>query len=366
MNRWFKSIFAGLAMTGLVFLFYKKILSRNQPGLYNVHYVLGIAMPPPEGNNIKNDIPGELPAFIKKRISELGYTSIIRVTNNNNLDILVENVSDTFSLRQAVTPTNKANKLEFREVYTLDELPSFFTAADEVSGRVFDSAKRKEVGIYSIISPLAPDEIDGRNIFRSALGLVNKKDTAILSRILHQAAVVHSLPPDLQFYYGILTDASVIRNSPDDLYLYAIRTRFEKAIIQNNDIESAEIPDYRPGIYLRLNKAGIHKWSDMISKNMGRYIALILDDIVTDATKIFDTRPGSGILLNDGGFTMAEAAMLVSQLNSGLGANGLAIIKEEISSKNKGGRINLIVLLSLTFAITTGLALLIFNNLKNR
>jgi hypothetical protein len=365
MNKWFKSIFAGLAMTGLVFLFYKKVLSGDRPDLYKVHYILGTTLPSPEGSNIKNDIPGELPAFIKKRISELGYNSVIRVTKNNNLDILVENVSDTVSLRQAIAPTNKANKLEFREVYTLDELPSLFTTADEVSGKVFESAKRKEVGIYSIISPLAPDEIDGRNIYRSALGLINKKDTAILSSILHQSAVVHSIPPDLQFYYGILTEASVIRNSPDDLYLYAIRTRFEKAIIQNDDIESADIPDYQPGIYLRLNKAGILKWGGMISKNMGRYIALILDDIVTDAPKIFDTRPGSGVILN-GNFTMAEATILVNQLNSGLRSNALAIIKEEISSKNIGVRINLILLLTLTFAITATIALFIFNNLKNR
>jgi hypothetical protein len=364
MNRWLKSIIAGLAMTGLVFLFYRKLLSRKQPVLYNVHYVLGIA-PRTESGDRNNQLPGELPALIKKKLNELGYISIIRVTKNNNLDILVENVNDTVLLGEVILPGNKANKLEFREIYTLDELPSLFAAADKASAKVFDSAKKKEDGIYSIISPLAPDEIDGRNIFRPALGLVNKKDTAILSRILHQDAVLHSIPPDLQFYYGTVTEASVIRNSPDDLYLYAIRTRFEKAVIQNDDIESAEIPDYQPGIYLRLNKAGIRKWSDMVSKNMGRYVALILDDIVTDAPKIFDTRPESGVILN-GSFTMAEATMLVDQLNLGLPANGLSIIKEDISSINTGGQINLILLLSLTFAITAGLVLLIINNLKNR
>jgi SecD/SecF fusion protein len=329
-----------------------------------VHYVLGSR----QGQSIKGDILGDIPAIIKKRINDLGYTSILRIIKDNRLDILVENVHDTFSLRHAILQNTTNQRIEFREVYTLDELPSLFPAADKASGKILVSAKREEESIYSIISPLAPDEIDGKNVFPPALGSVNKKDTVILNRILHQAEVLHALPADLQFYYGILSDENVIRNIPDDLYLYAIRTGDEKAIIQNEDIESAEMKytsNDQPGILLKLNDRGGSKWAHLINKNTGRYIAMILDGIVTSAPMIHNASTGRWVMLN-GRFTIDEAMILAQQLNEKLPANDLTIIKEEISSKSQSSRGSLVLILLLTFAVVAGLAFLLFNNLKNR
>jgi hypothetical protein len=365
MNKWFKSIFAGLAMTGLVFLFYRKILSPpGKPALYNVHYVLAGR----QTQNMKEDRLGEAPALIKKRISDLGYNSVIRIIKENKLDIQVENVHDTASLRQVVAEKPSYKKIELKEVYTLDELPALFGVADEVSGKVFISAKRKEVGIYSIISPLAPDEIGGKNVFPPAVGSVNKKDTAILNRILEQTAVLQAVPEDLQFYYGILTLESAARNTPDDIYLYAIRSSGEKATIQNGDIERAELQynsNDQPVILLSLNDRGAGKWAAILNKIKGRYIAVTLDRVVASVAIIHNTISNRWLVLN-GMFIKEDAVAWADQLNKKQVIADLVIIKEEISSKNTGGRINLTLLLSLTFVIVTGLALFIFNNLKNR
>lgn len=367
MNKWIKSIFAGLIITGLVFLFYKKISPVNNGGIYDVHYVLGSRPGMQQDLSNNGDKLGDIPAIIKKRIIELGYNSILRITKNDNLDILVENVRDTNSLRRAVMQNNKMNKIEFREVYTLDELPALFPVAGKVAGKILAAAKRNEEGIYSIISPLAPDEMGGENVYRSPLGSVSKKDTVLLSRILHQPEVAKVVPAGLQFYYGILTDESAIRNSPDDVYLYGIGTADEKASIQNDDIESAKMMysgGDQPGIYLQLNNKGAGKWARMTQKNTGRYIAMILDGIVTAAPKIYGEKPGRWIMMT-GRFTMDEATLIAQQLNGRLPANDLAIIKEEIISKKSGGHINLLLLLTLSFTLAGGLALLIFNNLKS-
>jgi preprotein translocase subunit SecD len=352
-------------MTGLVFLFYKNAPGSNKQGIYKVHYIVGSTQEISAGEAMLEEIP----TAIKKRINDLGYNSVIRILQNKRLDILVDNVTDTSLLRQAVVQNTKTRKIEFREVYTLDELPDLFPAADKVSGKILVAAKRKEEGIYSIVSPLAPDEINGRNVFPAALGSVNKKDTVLLNLILNQPAVLQDLPADLQFHYGTLTDDNQILNTPDDLRLYGIKTRGQKALLQNTDIEKAEaeFDSYtgQPEIQIKFDNNGKAKWARMTNDNVDRYLAIILDDLVITAPRVNSPITGGRASLR-GRFTREEAIALALQLEQGGLPAGLLIITEEIVSKSTSSRGNLILILSLTFVIATALGFLIFNSLKNR
>src|SRR5258706_2997753 len=202
MNNWLKSLLAGLVMAVIAFFLSGKILQRRKTELYTAHYILGSK---PSAGMTPEEIGGELPAIIKRRINELGYESILRVKEDNRLDLLVKHVRDT-SLIQKKIQCNR--KIEFREVYTLDELPLFYKTADKVTDKLHPSRDGQDLSLYSLISPLVPDETTGHTRFPPAIGATNKKDTEILSNILRHPALLKSVPGDARFYYGILTEES--------------------------------------------------------------------------------------------------------------------------------------------------------------
>jgi hypothetical protein len=353
MNKWLISILAGLAGAGLAFLLYNN--NRHKAKLYNVHYVLG--------SSTGANIPGEIPFMIQKRIDQLGYTPMIRLIGNSKLDIRVEHVKDTIALRKSVIQDAEFRKIEFREIYTLDELPDLYSTANIISKRIYTSLKRKEVGIYSIMSPLIPDEVNGQNIYPAAIGSVNKNDTVTLNRFLKDPGLLKALPPDIRFYYGRLTSDIQILNTPNDLHLYAIRTGGQPALLQNENIETAEFVE-AAGIRIKFDNAGRTRWAKMTGDNIGRYLAVILDDMVLLAPYVADQLTGSYVTLY-GKFTADEMFNLPQQLTAGKTAARLAITKQEITRENEDKVGYLVLILALAFAFISGVTFLCLNSLKN-
>jgi preprotein translocase subunit SecD len=365
MSTWLKAILAGMIVATIVFLVYGKLMPLSKKeGLHDVHYWLKATNETLPGESPAKDILGETPSIIKQRITDLGYTSFIRTQRNNNLDILVNNVSDTLLVRQTIT---RNNRIEFRELYTLDELPNLFTIADKVADKFF-SGKGASPGIYSIISPLVSDDATGITKFPAALGAVDKNDTALLSRILQHVSVLQILPADLQFRYGVLTDEGKIRSRPNDLYLYALRTHGEKAGLQNMDIEQAVVyqnsDDGNPDIIFKFNTTGSVKWAAMTSKNIGRYLVIILDGIVITAMAVYSPVTG-GITSLHTLFSPVEANNLAKQLKTGMLPADLVITRSEISGEPVAGIYKKLFIVLIAFLVTATAAFFILNTLKN-
>jgi hypothetical protein len=364
MNKWFKSVLAGLLVAALAYILYHKLVPAGRIGFYSANYIVQVVADSRQNNKgpVK-DITGDFPVIIKERIRNLGLIPKIKLPGKNLLDITVTHVRDTLLLTQTIT---QINKIEFREVYTLDDIPGFFAAADKATADLFPG---EDKSIYTFLSPVIAAEKAGVSKFPAAIGAANKKDTAMLSRILQRPVLLQSLPADLQFRYGILTDESKLRNNPGDVRLYAIRMKDETGIIQNDDIEnsSMDFTEYRgqPSIFIRFNKNGRQKWERITGENVGRYIAIILDGIVVTAPVVHNPIHSSYVRLNTS-FTPEQAKKFSEQLTMELLPANLRIIKSEILSENAGNRLTRILISLVAFVITSGLALLVFNSLKNR
>src|SRR5262249_3288971 len=156
-------------------------------------------------------------------------------------------------------------------------------------------------------------EIEGVNVFPSAIASVNKKDTAILSRILHERSVLDVLPADIAFYYGQLTNENQQHNLPDELHLYAIKTRGEPAILQNRDIARAEAGTME--IYIKFDNNGTAKLAALTRENIQRYLAIILDDEVVMTPRIYHSITNGRMSLQ-GNFSLGEAVELADRLTT--------------------------------------------------
>jgi hypothetical protein len=361
MSIWLKSLLSGLVITSFIFLIsYKIIPQRNKP-LFKVHYIVELSSSVQLSRIEREDMMARVPVIIKRRITNMGYKIRIGRSGDKTLDMTFENVDDTSLTRQVVTQNNK---LEFRELYTLNELPVLFTIADEATHKILDESQ----SIYSILSPLIPNETRTIAQIPSAVGAVHKKDTAILNQILRHSMVLQALPADLQFNYGPLTDETAILNTPDDLHLYAIRTRREKAKLQNEDIEDVKVQTGRyndqPEILFQFNNIGSKKWAKMTRDNVGKYLAIIFDDVVVTAPLVHSPIEGGQVSLS-GGFTLSQANALAQQLKAGLLSADLLIIDEEISNQSTPGTARKFLTTLIIFILTAGLAFFVFNTLNN-
>jgi len=197
---------------------------------------------------------------------------------------------------------------------------------------------------------------------RPEIGTVRENDTSILNQLLHHAEIKPAFPADLRFCYGAV-------GSPNLFYLYAIRTYMQKAELKNDDVKNAEAePGYNgtPEIFIQFTNAASRRWERMTTKNVGKCIAIILDDRVISAPRVNEPITGGQSVIS-GGFTFEEAKLLAHLLTTGVMPAELSIIKEEVSPiVDRRGTITAVIISLVAFALAAAASLFIFNMLKNR
>ncbi len=171
---------------------------------------------------------------------------------------------------------------------------------------------------------------DGKPVYPAALGYIAAKDTGTLNDYLKMDIVKNKFPSNLQFMYG-----KADLNDPkarDILTLYAIKTLDNgQAELEGDHISSAS-QDYdergRVAIKMNMDKIGTSIWAKMTTKNVGKPIAIVLDNFVYSAPNVNDpiTTGNSQI---SGSYTVKEAQDLSEILESGKLPAPAKIVQEQ-------------------------------------
>lgn len=174
------------------------------------------------------------------------------------------------------------------------------------------------------------DQASGRTIFPAALGYIQSKDTGTLNDYLKLDFVKNKFPSNLVFMYGKTesSDASM----KDILAFYAIKTLDNgQAELEGDHISSASQDfDERGKIAIKMNmdKVGSNIWAKMTTRNVGKPIAIVLDNFVYSAPNVNDpiTTGNSQI---SGSYTLKEAQDLSEILESGKLPAPAKIVQEQ-------------------------------------
>jgi len=159
---------------------------------------------------------------------------------------------------------------------------------------------------------------NGKAIFPSALGYVQSKDTGTLNDYLAMESVKSLFPSNLTFMYG-----KAESNDPkfkEILTLYGVKTLDNgQAELEGDHISNAAQDfDERGRIAIRMNmdKVGSNIWAKMTTRNVGKPIAIVLDNFVYSAPNVNDpiTTGNSQI---SGNYSLKEAKDLAEILESG-------------------------------------------------
>jgi len=208
------------------------------------------------------------------------------------------------------------------------------------------------------------DQASGRTIFPAALGYIQSKDTGTLNDYLKLDFVKAKFPSNLVFMYGKTesSDASM----KDILAFYAIKTLDNGQAELEGDHISSAAQDFdergRIAIKMNMDKVGSNIWAKMTTRNVGKPIAIVLDNFVYSAPNVNDpiTTGNSQI---SGSYTLKEAQDLSEILESGKLPAPAKIVQEQQvgptlgSESVKGGALSF----GISFLVIFILMLVYFN-----
>ncbi|WP_185873788.1 protein translocase subunit SecD [Blattabacterium cuenoti] len=263
--------------------------------------------------------------IIKSRIYQLGIHQhhIQRIKNSNK--ILVE-LSDIKNIDRIKHILQKKAELNFFEIYNLQDLFPFFEKINKIFSK---NGKRSLIDILNI-----------RHIpFNNSIGFVNTKDKNIINNFFNSEKIIDYLPYNLhniKFIWGYKT----YKYKKEKFFqLFAIKN-FNKEISQLNgnmiiDAYKSFGPFNEIFINIKMNQEGTRNWKIFTEKNIGKNIAIVLDDLVYTAPNV-QSIIYNGISQISGKLSLQESEDLINILNAGKLPSSIKIIQSEIIGPSLG------------------------------
>ncbi len=248
------------------------------------------------------------------------------------INIELAGISDKERVRSYLQST--AN-LQFFEVYTFEnkDFQTAILAADKAielsNAGIVDStvvakidtakanaAKNPLLRIVQFTQPYQAK--NGQYIFPAEIGYTMKKDSAVLNAYLALPEVKSKFPSNLVFMYGKPDESDP--KAKDVLPLYAIKT-LENGLAElegDHVANAAQDFDERGKVAIKMNmdKIGTSIWAKMTSKNVGKPIAIVLDNIVYSAPNVNDAITTGNSQIS-GNYSLKTAQDLAQILESG-------------------------------------------------
>ncbi len=272
--------------------------------------------------------------ILVRRIDKFGVAqpNINFDENKGIINVELAGVNDIERVRKLL---QASAHLQFWEVYRIDELAESLKLADQnlqnylngvkidSLGKPADTSKASENTnpFFKVINPQNPqtDQASGKQFFPAAIGSILSSDTAVFYEYMNNPAVKEALPADAKFLLGIEEKAP--KGTQKFFQLYAVKTMpgTDKAPLEGEGVKEAYQAFDEKGkasIKMEMTSIGAKTWARLTAKNVGRPIAIALDDIVYSAPNVNGPIEGGSSEIS-GNFTVQEAQDLSNILKSG-------------------------------------------------
>ncbi len=221
----------------------------------------------------------------------------------------------------------------------LDSLMDNTDATTVQDQNLSEEENRAKYPVTSILTPAISQ--DGKSFLPvGEIGYVQVKDTAQLNEYLHSPAAKSSLPTNMKFLYGReLSNANGVKMLP----IYSIKTvpGRDEAPIGGDRVTQAryDLRDMKPEVSMSMDAQGTQEWARLTKANVGRPVAIALDDIVYSAPNVNEEIPSGNSQITMGGATdenIEQAQDLANILNSGKLEAPARIIQEQVVGPTLG------------------------------
>jgi SecD/SecF fusion protein len=312
--------------------------------------------------------------IISKRIDKFGVAqpTIQKLSASERILVELPGVKEPERVRKLLKGTAQ---LEFWQTYDNTEAINFLSAADKYLASVAsgeepetaeaDTAEAVTADSTSLVDQLAIDQPstdaaddkaaaknsplfsklnpyvyeNGQPIAGPIVGLAREKDRAAISAMLAQAAEKR--------VFDTRTVKFLWSNKPDehfkggDIYtLYAIKitTRDGSALLDGSCISDARQDFSQNGkseVSMTMNSTGAREWKRITGENVGKCVAIVLDDLVYSAPVVNGEIAGGRSSIT-GDFSLDEAKDLANILKSGKLPAPANIVSEAVVGPSLG------------------------------
>ena len=309
--------------------------------------------------------------ILRTRIDRFGVAqpNIQKLENSGRILVELPGIKDPKRVRKLLQGTAQ---LEFWETYNFTELYNFFDEAnkrlaeinkanegleekaeetkseDEPALLANDSLKAQEEAmeemranfpIYNYLTPSYYQNEMGQTYpaQTARVGMALVKDTANINRMLKQ--VKNIFPRDVRFAWCVKPNVSA-DGSQEYIDLVALKTsRDNKAALGGEVIVDAR-QDYdqngRVEVTIQMNSEGAKAWKRLTGENIGRQVAIVLDNYVYSYPVVNDEIPSGRSSISGGDMTVEEAQDLANILKAGKLPAPARILEENVVGPSLG------------------------------
>ncbi|CAA0237510.1 protein translocase subunit SecDF [Tenacibaculum maritimum] len=303
---------------------------------------------------------------LRSRIDKFGVVqpSIQRIGNSGRIQVELPGAKDIERVQKLLQSTAE---LQFWEVFTNIEVQNFFFQAnakateilkekEEIKEEAKDSTKTDSIDDLlgasadstkvnqqkSLFTYLYPNVAQNQNQASSLVAQAKVSDTAMVNKLLKMKEIRSLLPKNLKyakFLWGYKAQPSADKTS-EIIGLYAIKSnRYDEATIDGDVIADAK-QEYdqlsKPVVSMLMNGSGTKKWAKMTGENVGKFVAVVLDNYVYTAPIVNGAITGGSTQISGGQMTVNEAQDIATVLKAGKLPAPARIIQAEVVGPSLG------------------------------
>ena len=195
-------------------------------------------------------------------------------------------------------------------------------------------AAKKQNPLFSIFQPTQGNTL-------AIVGYANARDTAEINKIIYSDLARQILPAELKLRWSAKAEDFGGQNTKGDIFeLYALkitepsgRAPLEGDVITNAKDDFDQMG--HPSVSMQMNSDGARRWSQITKQNIGKAVAIVLDDAVYSAPRILTQIDGGNSQIT-GNFTIEDTKDLANTLNSGKMPAPTRIVQEEVVGPSLG------------------------------
>ena len=195
---------------------------------------------------------------------------------------------------------------------------------------------KKQNPLFSIFQPTQGNTL-------AVVGYANARDTAEINKMIYSDLAGRIFPAELKLRWGAKPEDFGGQNTKGDIFeLYALKVTEPsgRAPLEGDVITSAK-DDFdqmgHPSVSMQMNSDGARRWSQITKQNIGKAVAIVLDDAVYSAPRILTQIDGGNSQIT-GNFTIEATKDLANTLNSGKMPAPTRIVQEEVVGPSLGAQ----------------------------
>ncbi|MDY3318501.1 protein translocase subunit SecD [Riemerella anatipestifer] len=266
---------------------------------------------------------------IRTRIDKMGVTqpNVQRVPGTGRILVEMPGIKDIDRVKKML---QTSAKLQFWEVQQVPEVAPYF---EQLSKLVL--AKGDSMGVAKTTN--FPALLNLNTLRSNGVGNIKLSDTATINKILNSSVALDARPSNIK-YTKFLWAYKPESTDPDHLVLYAIRSNITGKAPVDGAVDKANINYDQIGrvvVDMQMDNEGTKDWKILTEKNVGKPVAVTLDDRVYTAPNVVNAIPNGRTQIS-GNFTQDEAQDLVNVLNTGKLPASAKIVQADVVGPSLG------------------------------